>query len=52
MAPEPLSETTIFLITLIFSAIFFIILIFLSMLAKKLAVAISPKGLVSNPCPI
>ena len=45
-APHPLTRESIFLIKLFFTVVFFIILMILSVVARKVALAVSPKGLV------
>jgi hypothetical protein len=51
VAPQPLTEESLFLIKLIFTVIFFIIISFLGIIGRKVALAFSPKLLVRTPPP-
>lgn len=51
-APKPLTENSVFLIEVAFTAFFFIVITALGMLARQIAIAFSPKGLISIKLPI
>lgn len=50
IAPHPLTAETIFLIKVAFTAFFFGIITILGFIARKIAIVMSPKGLVRTHC--